>query len=105
MRYRHHSHRSDPLPMLLALAGITALAYSFLRDNPPRGSGGGRGRSSSGMAAIHPKVAHGTEEVAATNFVRPAGPESMRDRPRRGWDQVDEQVDESFPASDPPGNY
>ena len=105
MRYRHHRHRSDPLPMLLALAGIAALAYSFLRDNSPRGSGGGRRGNSSKMAAINPKVAQGAEEVATANFVRPAGPEAMRDRPRRGWDQVDEQVDQSFPASDPPGNY
>ena len=36
--------------------------------------------------------------------VRPAGPESMRDPPKH-WDDVDEQADESFPASDPPGNY
>lgn len=36
--------------------------------------------------------------------VRPAGPESMRDPPKR-WDKVDEAVDESFPASDPPANY
>jgi hypothetical protein len=36
--------------------------------------------------------------------VRPAGPESMRDPPKR-WDKVDEALDESFPASDPPANY
>lgn len=36
--------------------------------------------------------------------VRPAGPESMRDPPKR-WDKVDQADDESFPASDPPANY
>jgi hypothetical protein len=36
--------------------------------------------------------------------VRPAGPKDMRDPPKR-WDKVDEQSDESFPASDPPANY
>jgi len=36
--------------------------------------------------------------------VRPAGPESMRDPPRK-WDEVDEESDESFPASDPPSTY
>lgn len=34
--------------------------------------------------------------------VRTAGPEAMRDSPRRRWDTVDEASDESFPASDPP---
>jgi hypothetical protein len=34
--------------------------------------------------------------------VRHAGPENMRDQERRPWDKVDQSVDESFPASDPP---
>ncbi len=34
--------------------------------------------------------------------VRAAGPEAMRDRPRRPWTPLDEASDESFPASDPP---
>ncbi|MDB5658007.1 MAG: hypothetical protein JWS10_622 [Cypionkella sp.] len=36
--------------------------------------------------------------------VRPAGPEQMS-TPPKDWDIIDEQADESFPASDPPGNY
>lgn len=36
--------------------------------------------------------------------VRPSGPKNMRDPPKH-WDKVDEQSDESFPASDPPANY
>lgn len=33
--------------------------------------------------------------------IRPAGPEGM-EFPPRDWDKVDQQSDESFPASDPP---
>lgn len=36
--------------------------------------------------------------------VRNAGPKEMS-LPQRRWDRVDEMVDETFPASDPPGNY
>lgn len=34
--------------------------------------------------------------------VRPAGPDGMRDRPKKEWTPADEAADESFPASDPP---
>jgi hypothetical protein len=42
------------------------------------------------------------EQGSCYGAVRHAGPENMRDRERRPWDKVDESVDESFPASDPP---
>lgn len=41
---------------------------------------------------------------ARPHRVRTAGRSEMRNPPRN-WDIVDEQGDESFPASDPPGNY
>lgn len=37
--------------------------------------------------------------------VRDAGPEAMADPPKRQWTKTDEESDESFPASDPPGRY
>ncbi|MFG6531229.1 MULTISPECIES: hypothetical protein [unclassified Sulfitobacter] len=40
----------------------------------------------------------------AQDHVRVAGPREMIDPPRR-WNIVDEAVDESFPASDPPATY
>lgn len=36
--------------------------------------------------------------------IRPAGPQDMDIKPK-GWSKTDEELDESFPASDPPGNY
>lgn len=38
------------------------------------------------------------------DHVRDSGRSQMQ-APPRSWDIVDEQGDESFPASDPPGNY
>ena len=49
------------------------------------------------------------EEEAAPTYahwasVRDAGPAEQH-IDDDDWDMIDEQVDESFPASDPPGNY
>lgn len=53
-------------------------------------------------AAFSAHEAKGTQH--AEQPVRAAGPESMRDPPRK-WDDVDEASDQSFPASDPPARY
>lgn len=45
-----------------------------------------------------------TNSLATAGGMRDAGPEAMANPPRR-WETVDQQADESFPASDPPGNY
>ncbi len=42
------------------------------------------------------------DKVEGVGEVRPAGPDGMEDRPA-DWDDTDQSVDESFPASDPPG--
>lgn len=41
--------------------------------------------------------------VGSSGVVRDAGPQDGADA--KDWDRVDEQSDESFPASDPPGNF
>ncbi|MBN8499842.1 MAG: hypothetical protein J0M19_01665 [Sphingomonadales bacterium] len=72
----------------LALAGATGYAlYRMYRGS---------------QQADHGPAAFATGE-ATPGFapVRNAGPEAMRSDPRE-WDKVDEEVDESFPASDPP---
>ncbi len=43
--------------------------------------------------------------AGSSGVVRDAGPQEQHGIDAGNWDMVDEQVDESFPASDPPGNY
>lgn len=57
----------------------------------------------------HPKeedhaAAFCDRETDAENIsqTRSAGPDAMRDPVQRPWERVDQAVDESFPASDPP---
>jgi len=78
---------------LLRTAALGGLAYGLwhlLRGKPQ-----------------HPPAAfaHGQAGHGHTNPVRDAGPHAMRDEPNRPWTKTDEEIDESFPASDPPGNY
>ena len=47
----------------------------------------------------------GQSEAGTGVLVRDAGPEAMSDPPRQGWSKVDQRIDESFPASDPPATY
>ncbi|OJH45716.1 hypothetical protein IE00_00165 [Paracoccus sp. SM22M-07] len=42
--------------------------------------------------------------VSAGRPIRDAGADQMRDPPHE-WTKTDERMDESFPASDPPGTY
>ncbi len=43
--------------------------------------------------------------VGSSGIVRDAGPAEQPGIEDKDWDLVDEQSDESFPASDPPGNF
>tara|TARA_R110000787_G_scaffold12268_4_gene39780 strand:- start:11 stop:226 length:216 start_codon:yes stop_codon:yes gene_type:complete len=70
------------------IAGVGGILYKlFNRDKA--------GASSNADAA----------PVYSSGVVRNAGPQGETDAEHRKWDKVDEQVDESFPASDPPSNY
>ena len=46
-------------------------------------------------------IAAGAAAIVGLGAARSAGPEAMRDPPK-DWEKVDQAVDESFPASDPP---
>jgi len=52
-------------------------------------------------------AAFANNQTTGDNFakVRDAGPAAMADQPKRDWSKIDEESDQSFPASDPPANY
>ncbi|WP_207100446.1 hypothetical protein [Paracoccus shandongensis] len=57
------------------------------------------------VAGLIAKAASSRDDEGGNyRYVRTAGTREMSAPPRH-WDRVDETVDESFPASDPPGGY
>ncbi|WP_086606855.1 hypothetical protein [Erythrobacter donghaensis] len=78
--------------MIFKLAALGAAGYAgyryFTRDTGTRNAAFAQGQADDG---------HQT--------VRDAGPNAMRDPVKRAWTETDQELDESFPASDPPGNY
>lgn len=77
---------SASLP-LLAVVGVGFLASRYLMGGAHRARADWRDYGHDGQ-----------------RWVRSAGRREMA-APPRNWDRVDEAGDESFPASDPPGNY
>lgn len=75
--------------MLLKLAALGTLGYVGYRYY----------RSHEGRAAF------AVGQPTGDNDVRDAGPDAMRDKPKREWTREDQASDESFPASDPPATY
>lgn len=77
---------------ILSLLAIGAGAYAWSRRNTSQREGG--------------RAAFADDQTSTgENPVRDAGPDAMRDAPQRGWSDVDEASDQSFPASDPPATY
>jgi hypothetical protein len=81
-----------------AVAGLAAALFtrrwwsglSFLGDEEEK------------PAAAHSRGVTAPGPVGQSGAARSAGPEAMRDPPSE-WEKVDQAIDESFPASDPPG--
>src|SRR5262245_46755447 len=69
----------------------------------PRANLASPSRREVSRAAAKPaeKATNAASAAAASGGDRPAGPEEMAYPPDE-WDQVDQAIDESFPASDPP---
>ncbi len=71
----------------VTLAGILALRHLLSQDEA-------HGHSAA--------FAHGETDPENFDQTRSAGPDGMRDDHPDDWDKVDQAIEESFPASDPP---
>ncbi|TXH17168.1 MAG: hypothetical protein E6R00_04870 [Gammaproteobacteria bacterium] len=82
------------MSFMIKLAALAAAGYAGFRYLSGKKSHSGQ-----------PAFASGETDKENFSQVRDAGPTAMRDKPKREWTTADQQSDESFPASDPPGNY
>jgi hypothetical protein len=78
-----------------AVAGLAAALFT-------RRWWSGNGEQQEKPAAAHSRGMTAPGPVGQSGAARSAGPEAMRDPPTE-WEKVDQAMDESFPASDPPG--
>jgi hypothetical protein len=106
---------TDQIRRLACLVGGAFLAVRGARRGSVGGAvmmAGGVGLMIAGLTTkldrpvysppVHRLPAYSPRNQEPLEAIRPAGPESIRDRDPRPWDKVDEASDESFPASDPP---
>lgn len=96
-RHRRYRRRPSALP-LIVVAGAAWLVWSAVCAS------GAASRAEAADPDVPDRNPATTPAPRPSDYVRAAGPAEMRDRPRR-WTRLDEELDESFPASDPPGNY
>lgn len=75
---------------LLKYAALGAVGYYFLKRKREEPAAFAAGQPQADAGSVPP--------------VRDAGASAMRDRPDR-WSKIDEELDETFPASDAPANY
>ena len=80
------------------LGGLGYAAYRYFEKMQQQAVQGGAVQSG---GATQPAFAG--DQGDAT--IRDAGPDAMRDPSHEPWSATDQELDESFPASDPPGNY
>jgi hypothetical protein len=80
-----------------ALANLWSLG-KFARDSE-------EGRKRGKNAAFNPDDPAASRDPGVPGTVRSAGAENTRDGRKGRWNKIDQELDESFPASDPPANY